>query len=152
MLHLSKNYQLLTMKSLVLLGTCLICLFVLQAKAQPIAGNGCMTTTSPNRVYQQYVTTKSGKPVYKGYATQYSEWTVQYDITSYPCFTWTQTAANGCYIRMTSSSSSDQLGNYGNFTGSAGTNCPIDDYVIPLAILVGSISYWQIRKRHPLPS
>jgi len=115
-----------------------------------MVGNGCMTTTSPNRVYQQYLGTYSNKPAYKGYATQYSEWTTQYDITAYPCFKWTQTAANGCYIQMSSGSSNYVLGNYGNFTGFAGTNCPIDDYVFPLAILIAGISFQVIRKRYPI--
>lgn len=127
----------------------IISLFCLQAKAQPVAGNGCMSKTSPNRVFQEYLGTYNSKAAYKGYGTSYSEWTVQYDITDYPCFQWTQVTASGCYIKTASGSSSSTytLGNYGYFTGSSGVNCPIDYYALPLAMIIGGVSFHRIRKK-----
>jgi hypothetical protein len=126
-----------------------ISVLCLQANAQPMAGNGCMTKTNPNRVYQEPFASYGGLPTYKGYSTSYSEWTVQYDITGYPCFQWTQTTSNGCYIKTGagSGSSSYTLGNYGYFTGFSGTICPIDDYTLPLAMIIGIVSFRRIRKK-----
>lgn len=127
----------------------ILSLFCLQAKAQPVAGTGCMTKTNPNRVYQESIASYGGLPTYKAYATVYSEWTVQYDITSYPCFQWIQTSSNGCYLKTGTGSgaSSYTLGNYGYFTGSSGTNCPIDDFTVPLAMVIAGVSIHKIRKR-----
>lgn len=144
-------YFMMKFTTIALMGLCCFCFFV--ASAQPIAGNGCMTKTNPNRVYQTQISTSGGLPVYQGYNTQYSEWTVQYDITQYPCFTWTQTAANGCYIKFSESSSTLTQGNYGNFTGYAGNACllPIDDY-IPLFCVFMAIACYFYLKQATAPS
>lgn len=136
------------MKFTTIVLTSLCCICFVGANAQPIAGNGCMTKTNPNRVYQTQISTSGGLPVYQGYNTQYSEWTVQYDITQYPCFTWTQTAANGCYIKFSESSSTLTQGNYGNFTGYAGNACllPIDDFMPLFCVLMVVACYFYLRR------
>lgn len=128
---------------------CIICLFGFNAMAQPMPGNGCMTKTNPNRVYQNLIGYSWGLPVYQGYATQYSEWTVQYDITDYPCYTWTQTSANGCYIKFSSSSSTLTTGNAGVFTGYSGNSCqlPLDGYTLGFCMLMGGFFFFQIRQK-----
>lgn len=137
------------MKLITTILTSIICLLFLAVHAQPVAGNGCMTTTSPNRVYQQALANYNGLPTYKGYSAQYSEWTPQADMSTYPCFTWNQTSSNGCYIKTGSGNSSSKykLGNYGNFTGSAATSCPIDDYIFPFAMLMATLAYFHIKRR-----
>ena len=129
--------------------TGLICLLYCSVYAQPVAGNGCMSKTSPYRVYQQALSNYNGLPTYKGYSAQYSEWTAQADMLTYPCFTWNQVSSSGCYIKTGSGSSSSKykLGDYGNFTGSAATTCPIDDYILPFALLIAGISFFQIKRR-----
>ncbi|MEE1945587.1 hypothetical protein VRU48_10765 [Pedobacter sp. KR3-3] len=112
-------------------------------------GNGCMTKTNPNRVYQTLIGWSGSTPIYQGYNTQYSEWTVQYDITQYPCYTWTQTAANGCYIKFSSSSSTLTQGNYGNFTGYSGNSCqlPLDEYTLGFCAFIGMFFFFHIRRK-----
>ncbi len=117
--------------------------------AQPMPGNGCMTKTNPNRVYQNQIGWSGITPVYQGYNTQYSEWTVQYDITDYPCYTWTQTVSNGCYIKFSSSSSTLTTGNAGVFTGYSGNGCqlPLDVYTLNFCLLMGGFYFFQIRRK-----
>ena len=137
------------MKLITAILTGIICLLYFTAHAQPVAGDGCMTTTSPYRVYQQALSNYNGLPTYKGYSAQYSEWTAQADMSTYPCFTWNQVSSSGCYIKTGSGSSSSKykLGNYGNFTGSAATTCPIDDYIFPFLMLIAGISYFHIKRQ-----
>lgn len=129
--------------------TSLICFCFFTAKAQPLAGNGCMNP-STSRVHQTYLGTRYGSPMYNGNLNvRYSEWTVQYDITDYPCFQWTQTGTNDCYLRTGTSSSNYAytLGNSGYFTGTSGTTClPLDDYIPVLALIVAGISFFYIRR------
>lgn len=137
------------MKFIIILSS-IICLCFFSAKAQPITGAyGCMSKTSPTRVYQLPVGTHSGLNTYESQGgVQYSEWTTQYDITTYPCVSWVPVTGNGCYIRSGTSSYTYTLGNYGYFTGVYGTSCPIDDYIFPFAGIIAGLSFYQIRRRY----
>ncbi len=125
---------------------CVLCLFFFSVKAQPYIGQtGCKSATSPTRVYQIAVADYMGKPTFKGYeGVRYSEWTVQYDITSYPCVTWNTVQGNGCFIQT--SATTYVLGDYGNFSGVAGTECPLDSAILLLIIPVGFYAVYQVKK------
>ncbi|WP_426328685.1 hypothetical protein [Pedobacter sp. R-06] len=107
-----------------------------------------MSQTSPNRVYQTFVD-NGGSPVKPRYqpsaSGQYSEWTVQYDITQYPCYKWNVVSTGGCYYRTSYGSGSYLSGDYGYFTGPA-TNCPIDNNTVFLLLSLGSMGFLLIRK------
>lgn len=119
----------------------LLTFFYFQCAAQPIVGNGCMSQTNPKRVYQTSTGTGGtpAKPRYQPSATgQYSEWTVQYDITAYPCYRWILVSTNGCYYRTTYNTGTYVTGDLGYFTGPA-VNCPLDEtiwlFIIPIAVV-----------------
>ncbi len=133
---------------LTIILTSFICFSYFSAFAQPVAGNGCMSKTSPYRVYQQAIASYGGLPTFKGYSAPYADWTTPADMAAYPCFTWVQTAADGCYIKTGSGNSASKykLGNYGNFSGSSATVCPLDNYVWPLALLIGGIVFVRMRR------
>ncbi len=110
-------------------------------------GNGCKSRSSPTRVFQTAVPNYAGLPAYKGYGgVQYSEWTVQYDITTYPCVTWTTTSTRGCYIRTGTGSDDYVRGDYGYFSGNFTTNCPIDESILLLFIPVGLMAVYHVKR------
>lgn len=126
--------------------TVLFCLSIFFAKAQPNAGQyGCMSKTSPTRVYQLAVANHNGLPTYKGYGgVKYSEWTTQYDITSYPCIAWNPVQTSGCYIQT--GASTYTLGDYGYFSGVTGSDCPIDKSIFLLFVPVGFFAVYNVKK------
>ncbi len=129
---------------------CVLCLFFFSVKAQPIPPQyGCMSKTSPTRVYQQAIASFNGLPTFQGLSTQYSEWTVQYDITNHPCVAWNPTQTSACYIKTGSGTSAGNytLGDYGYFSGTAGTTeCPLDSAILLLIIPVGFYAVYQVKK------
>ncbi|MCZ4244686.1 hypothetical protein [Pedobacter punctiformis] len=136
------------MNRLSLFLTGIICLLFISSYAQPIVGNGCMSQTSPKRVYQTYVDNGGipSKPRYQPSSTgRYSEWTVQYDITQYPCYKWNLVSAGGCYYRTTYGTGIYLTGDYGYFTGPV-TNCPIDNNTLFLLFSLGGIGCFLVRK------
>lgn len=118
-------------------------MFFFIAKAQitsgpPRLGNACMTKDYPYRIYFVYMGTNKNKPAYRGYYTGFSDWTAQNGISDYPNYKWTQTAVDGCYIRL-NPNGNYTIGNYGNVSF-APKSLPIDDYTLLFAILIAGIS------------
>lgn len=123
--------------------TVLFCLFFNSVKGQ--AGNGCRDKANPSRIYQSNAGYGlNGRDVYRrdGF---YASWTSA-DQTNNPCLKWQFTDPNGCYIL--DSNGTHTLGDFGTFSGPAGTqNCPIDDSLYLLFIPIGLTAGYFFRKK-----
>lgn len=126
----------------------LICFCFFAAKAQPIPGAGCLAGDSRIYLIRASPSSYNGLPAYSE-SGQNSLWTTDYDITTYPCFTWTPGTPNGCYIKRAYwwGGSYYEYGTSGTFSGTSGTTClPLDDYIPLLALIVSGISFFYIRR------
>lgn len=117
---------------------CMLCFNYSKAQLVPLSpGPGCLFN---GKVYQVSIGTYNGKPLFMGVN---SPCTGTYSNPNPP---WLQTGGNGtCYVWVDCSGTKSK--NYKDGKIGGVEDVPIDDYVLPLLVVISAFVFFRLRKQ-----